>query len=428
MTYGVWGFFPIRLSGLLKVCCTLGYFILNKKGILGKVLLVLFVALFVFGVSNFVTNGYISRSMNDKVSLIEEVIVENDVTEIKINESTTFVKVFYGDVENITLKYYNEFNNKLEYNNENGVFIIDSINQKVFDLFGLLDEPLSKIEIVLPINNNLNKLDLTLNGGYFDIVDYNGSLTIDIKGSSSTYAITRSTFSSLVVDGYNLSIACEENNIANVNLKLKDGKSYFMNNTVNEFFVENHLADLVIQDANIETLNITNTSARAALDKINANSITYKDQNSESLLQYVYSNNMKVSSLGNSDITLDKVIVEDTIALDNSAGSFDLRFIKAKNISTEVLKKAGYLDDLEEILAGICDKYTWILPAHSHLKNGKFDYTVIDLYSAETAFYLSETAFVFGDKLSIDIRDRIEYSLKTKIVENFEKREKKNEM
>ena len=67
----------------------------------------------------------------------------------------------------------------------------------------------------------------------------------------------------------------------------------------------------------------------------NVTNIIYKDQNSASLLQYVYSNNIKVSSLGNSDITLDKVIVEDTISLDNSAGSFDLRFIKAKNISTE---------------------------------------------------------------------------------------------
>ncbi len=321
-------FLSFTISGLVEK-------IFNKKGILGKVLLVLFVALFVFGISNFVTKGYISRSMNDEVSLIEEISLEDNITEIKVNESTTFIKVFYGDVNNITVKYYNEFNNKLEYKNENGIFTIDSINQKVFDLFGLLDEPLSKIEIVLPTSNSLNKLDLTLNGGYFDIVDYNGNLNLDIKGSNSTYAITRSTFSSLVVDGYNLSIACEENNITNVNLKLKDGKSYFMNNTVNEFIVENHLADLVIQDANIETLNITNTSARAALDKINVTNITYKDQNSESLLQYVYSNNMKVSSLGNSDITLDKVIVEDTISLDNSAGSFDLRFIKAKNISTE---------------------------------------------------------------------------------------------
>ena len=90
-------FLSFTISGLVEK-------ILNKKGILGKVLFVLFVVLFVFGVSNFVTNGYISRSMNDEVSLIEEVIVENDVTEIKINESTTFVKVFYGDVENITLK------------------------------------------------------------------------------------------------------------------------------------------------------------------------------------------------------------------------------------------------------------------------------------------------------------------------------------
>ena len=199
---------------------------------------------------------------------------------------------------------------------------------------------LDSIQVVY--DNKLEKLDVTLNAGYFDIVDYNGNLCLDIKGSSSTYAITRSTLSSLVVDGYNLSIACEENNISNINLKLKDGKAYFINNTVNEFTIENRLADLVIQDANIETLNITNTSARAALDKISANNITYKDHNSESLLQYVYTNNIKVSSLGNSDITLDKLIVENTISLDNSVGSFDLRYIKANNIVTEL--KSGNVE------------------------------------------------------------------------------------
>lgn len=323
-----YNFLSFTISGLIEK-------IFNKKGILGKVLLVLFVALFVSGISNAVTKGYISRSMNDEVSIIEEVILDEDITEIKINESTTFVKVFYGEVDKITLKYYNEFDNKLEYKIENNIFIIENIKQKVFDIFGFLDEPLSKVEIVLPIENKLEKLDVTLNAGYFDIVDYNGNLDLDIKGSSSTYAITRSTFNNLVVNGYNLNIACEENNISSVNLKLEDGKSYFLNNKVNNFVVDNHLADLVIQEATIDKLEISNVSARSALDKINANSITFKDQNSESLLQYVYTNNISVSSYGSSDVTLDKVIVEDTLSLDNSAGSFDLRFIKAKNIVTK---------------------------------------------------------------------------------------------
>ena len=90
-------FLSFTISGLIEK-------ILNKKGILGKILLVLFIALFVFGISNFVTKGYINRSMNDEVSLVEEVVLDNNITEIKINESTTFVKVFYDEVDKITLK------------------------------------------------------------------------------------------------------------------------------------------------------------------------------------------------------------------------------------------------------------------------------------------------------------------------------------
>lgn len=80
----------------------------------------------------------------------------------------------------------------------------------------------------------------------------------------------------------------------------------------------------------------------------------------------------------------------------------------------------SYLNDLEEILFAICNEFTWILPAHSYVKDSKFNYNFIDLFSSETGFYLAETAYVFGDKLSIDIRDRIKASLKQKIVDPFE--------
>lgn len=84
----------------------------------------------------------------------------------------------------------------------------------------------------------------------------------------------------------------------------------------------------------------------------------------------------------------------------------------------------GYIEPLEDLLSAICDEFSWTLPAHSvtDREKGIFDYTFIDISAAETAAYLSETVATFGDKLSLDIRARIEYSLQTKIADVFESR------
>jgi hypothetical protein len=82
-----------------------------------------------------------------------------------------------------------------------------------------------------------------------------------------------------------------------------------------------------------------------------------------------------------------------------------------------------YLEDLENVLAVILEEYTWVLPAHNVRKDNTFDYTVIDLFSAETGFYLSETLYVFNDKLSDDIKYRIKTELKNRIIDNYENRE-----
>ena len=83
-----------------------------------------------------------------------------------------------------------------------------------------------------------------------------------------------------------------------------------------------------------------------------------------------------------------------------------------------------YLEDLENTLAAICGEFTWIWPAHC-LKNketGEFDYTVVDLFSSQTAFYLSETLAIFDEKLSADIKYRVKTAIKEKVLDNFESR------
>lgn len=83
----------------------------------------------------------------------------------------------------------------------------------------------------------------------------------------------------------------------------------------------------------------------------------------------------------------------------------------------------AYLEPLEESIFRICNQFTWVWPAHSYLKDGKFDYGFIDLRSAEYSFFLSETMHVFKDKLSVDIRDRIISSIKSKVIDNYENRD-----
>ena len=76
------------------------------------------------------------------------------------------------------------------------------------------------------------------------------------------------------------------------------------------------------------------------------------------------------------------------------------------------LAKDKYLTELEDVVAAICDEYTWVLPAHARF--------TIDLFAAETGYYLSETLYVFKDKLSKELQKRIYHSVETKIIKAYE--------
>ncbi len=78
-----------------------------------------------------------------------------------------------------------------------------------------------------------------------------------------------------------------------------------------------------------------------------------------------------------------------------------------------------YIEPLEDIVSAICDELVWSVPAHCLDREtcNTYKYDEIDLFATETSFYLSETAYVFKDKLSPDILKRIKHSVKNKIVD-----------
>lgn len=79
-----------------------------------------------------------------------------------------------------------------------------------------------------------------------------------------------------------------------------------------------------------------------------------------------------------------------------------------------------WLLKLCDILWAICDEYTWALPAHINTENSGDEISeFIDLFAAETAFYISEIYHILKDVLPAPVKNRIEFELKRRIVKPF---------
>ncbi len=110
--------------------------------------------------------------------------------------------------------------------------------------------------------------------------------------------------------------------------------------------------------------------------------------------------------------------------IDGDRSSFQAQYFDRRKrlmlLQVLAVSDDSYLEDLENILSAICDEFMWILPAHAFEDGVVAKHDFVDLYSAETAFYLSETVYVLGDKLSADIRNKIRLSVKMKVIDVFE--------
>ena len=69
-------------------------------------------------------------------------------------------------------------------------------------------------------------------------------------------------------------------------------------------------------------------------------------------------------------------------------------------------EKKEYLEKLSDVIFAVLDEYTWCLPAHQGQRD-KNDNTRIDLFAAETGFYMAIIYTLIGDRLDPLIKDRI---------------------
>ncbi|MFD2610885.1 heparinase II/III domain-containing protein [Paenibacillus gansuensis] len=82
----------------------------------------------------------------------------------------------------------------------------------------------------------------------------------------------------------------------------------------------------------------------------------------------------------------------------------------------------AWIRALEDTIWAICDEYTWCLPAHlggRSLETGEEHRTALDLFAAETAFYLAEILHVLGDRLSGLVAERAEHEILSRVLQPY---------
>lgn len=78
-------------------------------------------------------------------------------------------------------------------------------------------------------------------------------------------------------------------------------------------------------------------------------------------------------------------------------------------------RRAEDIVALEDAIWAICEEYTWVLPAHTSDLGDRYNTDVIDLFSAETGYALSEIAYLLGDVLDPKVIQRIRECLEERI-------------
>lgn len=323
---------------------------IGKKRFVLKVLLCILAIFATSGVTNFASKGYIYRSMNDVVEVKgSPIIIKKQIKQIIVKPSNAFVKIKQDDnAAQIRISYGFEFNHNLDYEISGTDLIINNIKIEKYDLFGLLDEPLPIIEIIVPSRVKVENIDINLTNGYFDMVDVDNDFNLKLSGYNSIYAITRSSFNNLEVNGASMDINNEENVINDVNLTMTTGRFCAVNDHYENLISEVSSITLILQNDVINNATLKTRASQMAIDKTTISNLDLTDGNSECYFRDYSSENSTIFAQGSSSISLERVVTNNSLTLKTSVGSIVASFLKTPLLDITIEKGKISLDNVSK--------------------------------------------------------------------------------
>lgn len=338
-------FMDFTLSGIIEKK-------LKKKKLIFKVLIGCFIAFVFFGVSGYLTKGYIYRSMNNTIETRENVIIDEEINNIYIPLNSSFVKITQdNELEKLTIKYGSEFEDGLNYQIADKKLTINPNKAQKYDILGFLNEPRQVVEIILPKNSLDLSINIEFNDGIFDIVNVtNENLNLTITGNNFISAITKTHIKSFNAAGREMNLALQDNIINNVDIKMNLGTYKSVGDYNNSLKIVNNLGTIILQKTYFNVANIENTSGKAAIDKIDANELVYTAIRSEDYFQDNVYNKVNLSILYNSNVQMDRVVITSEFIVKEDGGYLKIDYLKTPSIYLDAVNGTFNLYHLGENL------------------------------------------------------------------------------
>ncbi len=291
-------------------------------------------------VGSYANKGYLSSVLNNKPSNNIEVVIENNITDIKLDTAMANV-YFKPSTNNQTYFIYEyELNNQLSSTIENNNLNINVDSGSTYDIFGLFNEPTPIITFFIP-NDKLIDMQIELDSGAIDVSNAKLNQLIVNVSSKSNVSIVESNLNHASIKGFNVGFAIHKSTIESVVYEASKGQFIIEENAyINKLDVNNLQSTIKFIDSTINDLTLNNAGGKLELDNISGNILDFSARTSQNYLFKLKYNEMKFNINNTCSLNLNESIAGN-INIESSNAFLIIDYIKADKMvitssSTEI--------------------------------------------------------------------------------------------
>ncbi len=323
-------------------------------------------------IGSFMNNGYVASTLNDTPSNSLEVVIDDNITNIKLDTAIANIYFKESTSNQAYLVYEYEINNHLNTSTSQNNFNIEINNASTYDIFGLFNEPTPIITFYIP-NNQLIDMIINFDSGVIDLTDMKlNNLTVNVT-SKSTISIVGSTLNQTTITGFNVNFAIHSSNIKEASYEASKGQFIIEEKAmINKLNVNNFQSKIKFNNSTINDLTITNNAGNLELDGITGNQINFTARTSQNYLLNVNYTEMNCQVANTCSLTINDSIADTAKIESNNA------FIIIDNLIANKMTITSTSSEL--FLSNLGDKQTPTMElAITHYNGSKTEITKSNL-------------------------------------------------
>lgn len=379
----------------------------KKSKSLSKIFGITFIIFIALGIMSVVTKTYLYRALMDipGTNHIEEVLLNDDVSEIKIENYEMKVRVLAG--EELKIKYQSEFNRAFTCEIINGVAVVTTNNSRSIDFFNLLKEPVHLLTITVP-NDTIDKLTIDIAKGTLAMEDVEVE-KMDLEINSGKVALQDLNTEDFTLVTNKADVYLSNSVIEKATFSFEEGLFTTTNDKINDLTINNRRSNIGIKELNTNNFTFNNDLGTVVVEKMNSDNFNYLTNSSINNINNFTYKTAKIETRLASEITLNKlegeeltgIIPNGFIKIANSLTDADIDALGGNVYLTNVTGDIDILSTGTKMEVYDCITSSMIIDitnCQAHFENLK-----IDDFTLKTNDVIAIMIDIVGDNFTFDL-------------------------